>query len=68
LVTEAGTCFLEICVEHNAVSRLARVEPLERIVDAAQREVLRLRRNVVLGGKVEHRLPPTTRTGVRFMD
>src|SRR3954467_15062699 len=44
----------KIRIEHDAVSGLARFQPLERFVDAAHRKVFRLRCDVMPRGEFEH--------------
>src|SRR4051795_4937115 len=54
-----------IRIEHDAVSGLARFQPLERFVDAAHRKVFRLRCDVVPRGEFEHRPDAHRRTDRR---
>src|SRR3954449_10250819 len=54
-----------IRIEHDAVSGLARFQPLERFVDAAHRKVFRLRGDLVPRGEFEHRPDAHGRTGRR---
>src|SRR5262245_43391465 len=46
---------LEICIEDDAVARLARFEVGQRFIHLAHREVFDLRRDLVPRGEVEHR-------------
>src|SRR3954447_26645971 len=55
----------KIHIEHDAVSGLARFQPLERFVDAAHREVVRLRCDFVPRGEFEHRSDPHRRADRR---
>src|SRR3954467_11655257 len=55
----------KIHIEHDAVSSLARFQPLERFVDAAHRKVFRLRCDVVPRGEFEHRSDAHRRTARR---
>src|SRR3954453_23872165 len=55
----------KIHIEHDAVSSLARFQPLERFVDAAHRKVFRLRCDVVPRGEFEHRSDAHRRTDRR---
>src|SRR4051812_13108566 len=55
----------KIHIEHDAVSGLARFQPLERFVDAAHRKVFRLRGDVVPRGEFEHRPDAHRRTDRR---
>src|SRR5262249_51546215 len=54
-----------IHIEHDAVSCLARFQPLERSVDAAHRKVFRLWCDVVPRGEFEHRSDAHWRTDLR---
>src|SRR5262249_30401150 len=58
----------KIHIEHDAVSSLARFQPLERFVDAAHRKVFRLRCDVVPRGEFEHRSDAHRRTDRRAGD
>ena len=49
----------KIRVEHDAISRLAGLEALERFVDSAHRKMFGLRRDIVPRGKIEHRFIAT---------
>jgi hypothetical protein len=56
---------IALCVQHDPVSRLARAQVVQRIVDAAHREVLGLRRDAVARGEIQHRADAAARTGGR---
>src|SRR5216683_1327746 len=58
----------EIRVQHDAVTGLAGFKPAESLVDLAHREVFVLRRDLVPGSKVEHRLDRHRRANRRTRD